>query len=195
MTPGPSPARRRRHAPADGSLEVFVADEQDEQPVDVTRWSRLAQQVVGALGVRGEAELSMLFVASDVMAGLHERFLDGTGPTDVLSFPIDDDVVELGRWPDASTTGPDRSPVGADEAPLLLGDVVICPAVAAANAPGHAGTYEDELALLVVHGILHVLGMDHADTADTAAMRQRERELLDRFHGPLARDPWASPPP
>ncbi len=173
---------------------MFVADEQDDHPVDVTRWSRLAEQVLGAMGVGGEAELSVLFVASDVMAGLNERFLDGSGPTDVLSFPIDDDVVELGRWPDPTTTGPDRSSVEPAEAPLLLGDVVICPAVAAANAPGHAGTYDDELALLVVHGVLHVLGMDHADTAEVAAMQRRERELLDRFHGPLARDPWTAPP-
>jgi probable rRNA maturation factor len=68
------------------------------------------------------------------------------------------------------------------EMPMMLGDVVICPAVAQTNAPTHAGTYDDELALLVVHGILHVLGMDHVDPEEEAAMRRKERELLDLFH-------------
>ena len=66
---------------------------------------------------------------------------------------------------------------------MLLGDVVICPAVAARNAPEHAGTYDDELALLVVHGVLHLLGMDHDDDDEAEAMEQRERELLAKFHG------------
>jgi probable rRNA maturation factor len=65
--------------------------------------------------------------------------------------------------------------------PLLLGDVVICPAVAARNAPEHAGSYEDELALLLVHGILHVLGMDHAFDEEANAMRAKEQDLLARF--------------
>ena len=66
--------------------------------------------------------------------------------------------------------------------PVLLGDVVICPAVAAAQAPSHAGTLADELALLVVHGVLHVLGHDHARLDEAATMQARERELLQRFH-------------
>ncbi len=65
---------------------------------------------------------------------------------------------------------------------MLLGDVVVCPAIAARQAPAHAGSYDDEIALLVVHGVLHVLGMDHAEPADEAAMQARERELLDRHH-------------
>ncbi len=191
MRPGPVPAANRRRKAPEGTLEVFAADEQDAYPVDVARWAHLAEAVLGAQGVRGDAELSLLFVDDLAMAELHRRFLDGDGPTDVLSFPIEEDIVELGRWPDASTTGPDRSPIDPDEAPLLLGDVVICPAVAAANAPHHAGSYDDELALLVVHGVLHVLGLDHADASDAAAMQGLERDLLARFHGPLSGDPWA----
>jgi probable rRNA maturation factor len=68
--------------------------------------------------------------------------------------------------------------------PLLLGDVVICPQVAAKNAPTHAGTYDDELALLVVHGVLHVLGLDHADPDEEREMQAKERSLLERFHKP-----------
>jgi probable rRNA maturation factor len=106
------------------------------------------------------------------------------GPTDVLSFPLEDELVEPGRFPDSGTTGPvdPRVRGEAPEPPLLLGDVVICPAVAARNAPTHAGTYDDEIALLLVHGILHILGNDHADPDEEAAMQAKERELLARFH-------------
>jgi probable rRNA maturation factor len=58
----------------------------------------------------------------------------------------------------------------------------VCPSIAARQAPEHAGSYDDELALLVVHGVLHVLGMDHADPEEAATMQARERDLLDRFH-------------
>ena len=170
--------------PEEGILEVFAADEQSAEPVNVQRWSWLAEQVLRAQGVRGEAELSVLFVTEEAMSDLNQRFMNTSGPTDVLAFPIDDDLIELGRFPDATTTGPDRPPPDPAEAPVLLGDVVICPAVAARNAPDHAGTYEDELALLLVHGILHVLGLDHAEPEQEAAMRQRERELLAQFHDP-----------
>ncbi|MBV9411003.1 MAG: rRNA maturation RNase YbeY, partial [Acidimicrobiia bacterium] len=68
------------------------------------------------------------------------------------------------------------------ETPMMLGDVVLCPAVARRNAESASRTYEDEMALLVVHGILHLLGMDHADADEATAMQRRERELLGRFH-------------
>jgi probable rRNA maturation factor len=181
-----SPPPRRRQGPDDGTLEVFSADEQDAEPVDPGRWADLAQRVLEAKGVRGDAELSLLFVDEATMAGLNQRFMGEAGPTDVLAFPIDEAWTEPGRWPDAGTTGPDREPADPEEGPVLLGDVVICPSVARRNAPEHAGTYDDELALLVVHGILHVLGMDHADAAEEAAMQAEERELLGRFHRPAA---------
>lgn len=184
MRSGPPSSNRRRRLPEDGTLEVFAADEQSAEPVDVHRWSRLAEQVLRAQGVRGEAELSLLFVTEEAISDLNQRFMGMSGPTDVLAFPIDDDLIELGRFPDATTTGPDRPPPDPSDAPVLLGDVVICPAVAAGNAPDHAGTYEDEIALLLVHGILHVLGMDHAEPDEEAAMRGREQELLAQFHHP-----------
>ncbi|HEY4377967.1 MAG TPA: rRNA maturation RNase YbeY [Acidimicrobiales bacterium] len=182
IRPGPPTGKRRRRLPEEGELEVFVADEQQDHPVDTARWARLAEQVLGAEGMVGDAELSILFVTESVIAELNERFLGHEGPTDVLAFPIDDDVIELGRFPDASMAGPDRPPLDPSEAPVLLGDVVICPAVAARNAPSHAGTFDDEIALLVVHGVLHVLGMDHAEAPDAEAMQARERELLARFN-------------
>ena len=108
MATRPVSSKRRRRPPPEGGLEVFVADEQAEHPVDVARWSRLAERVLEAQGVHGDAELSVLFVDDEVMAELNKRFMDEDGPTDVLAFPLDDDLVELGRWPDAGTTGPDR---------------------------------------------------------------------------------------
>jgi probable rRNA maturation factor len=191
----PSRQTRRRVGPDDGSVTVFVADERSagrqEQPVDAARWIALAEAVLATEGVRGEVELSVLFVGEDVIAELNEQHLGASGPTDVLSFPIDGEQVEPGRWPDGGGPGPDRLVSDPDGLPLLLGDVVICPSVAAANAPAHAGTYDDEVALLLVHGILHLLGMDHADDADRVAMQARERQHLEANHGPLARDPWA----
>lgn len=181
----PRTGPRRRVAEA-GELEVFVADEQEDQPVDVGRWAELARAVVSDEGIRGDAQIALLFVTDEVISDLNAKFLGESGPTDVLSFPIEEDLGDLQRWPDVTTTGPDRDVPAAEEAPLLLGDVVICPAVAARNAPEHTGTYEDELALLVVHGVLHVLGMDHADPGDAARMRARERELLERYHGAVA---------
>ncbi|HEX2851394.1 MAG TPA: rRNA maturation RNase YbeY [Acidimicrobiales bacterium] len=163
-------------------IEVFVADEQSDRPVDTARWLRLAEEVLRAEGVRGDAELSVLFVDETAMADLNLRFHGTEGPTDVLAFPIDEEPVEGGRSPDSGGTGPGSSPEEPGDMPLMLGDVVVCPAVADRNAPEHAGTYEDELALLIVHGILHLLGMDHLDDEEAEVMERREQELLDRFH-------------
>ena len=143
----------------------------------------IAEQVLKAEGVRGSAELSVLFVDEAAMADLTKRFLGKDEATDVLAFPIDEDPVPGGRSPDSGGQGPNRLDEESHEVPALLGDVVICPAVAIRNAPEHAGSYEDELALLVVHGILHLMGMDHVDDEEAAAMERRERELLERFNG------------
>jgi len=174
-------ATRRRRAPAEGEVEVFGVDEQHDQPVELARWVDLATNVLLDSGIRGEAELSLLFVDEAVMADLNQRFMGAEGPTDVLAFPLDDPI-DAGRWPDSGSTGPDRDPPETSELPLLLGDVVVCPSVAARQAPEHAGSDADEIALLVVHGILHVLGMDHAEPEEAATMQARERDLLDRFH-------------
>jgi probable rRNA maturation factor len=179
----PRPAPKPPRLGPEGDVQVFGADEQNAAPVDVDRWVRLARDVLVAEGVQGDVELSLLFVDEETIAELNARFMDADGPTDVLAFPIDDPVV-AGRWPDASTSGPDREDPEPGDLPLLLGDVVVCPAVAERQAPEHAGSYDDELALLVVHGVLHVLGHDHAEPDETAVMQARERALLDEFHHP-----------
>jgi probable rRNA maturation factor len=174
-------AKRRRRTPAEGEVEVFGVDEQTDHDIELARWVDLAADVLRDSGVRGEAELSLVFVGEEVMAGLNSRFMGAEGPTDVLAFPIDDPI-DPGRWPDSGSTGPDRDPPDVGDLPMLLGDVVVCPAVAHRQAPEHAGSFDDEVALLVVHGVLHVLGMDHAEPEETAAMQARERDLLDRYH-------------
>ena len=184
MEPGYPLTSKRRRLPEEGSIEVFVADEQSSHRVDGTRWQKLAKRVLAVEGLRGDAELSLLFVDEAAMTELNKRFMGHDEPTDVLAFPLEDDLVGAGRWPDNGPTGPASNRVEVEEAPLLLGDVVVCPAVAAANAPSHAGTYDDEIALLVVHGILHVLGMDHADPDEAATMQAKERSLLERFNKP-----------
>ena len=176
------------------AIEVFVADEQNDQPVDTMRWVRLAESVLTEEGVPGDAELSMLFVDEAAMADLNKRFLGKDGPTDVLAFPIDEEPVEGGRSPDSGGTGPGDTSEPTD-LPTVLGDVVVCPAVAYRNAPEHAGTYEDELALLVVHGLLHLLGMDHEDDEEAEAMEERERMLLAKFHRSATAPPAAPEPP
>ena len=160
---------------------MFVADEQTVVVVDAARWQRLAGAVLTAEGVRGHAELSILFIGRDDMTELNTQFMGVDGPTDVLAFPIDAAEVEVASLPTRSVA-PDRAPADPGDLPLLLGDVVVCPEVAAAQCAEHAGTLDDELALLVVHGVLHVLGHDHAEADERERMRARERELLEAHH-------------
>jgi probable rRNA maturation factor len=176
----------RQKVGGDGDPEVFVADEQHSVDVDVSRWRALAEGVLADEGVRGNVELSLLFVEADDIAALNEQFLGEARPTDVLAFPIDAVDVDVMSSPTSGRSGPDRPPPDPSDQPLLLGDVVVCPAVARDQAEEHAGTLDDELALLVVHGILHVLGYDHEQDDETEAMRARERALLEarHWHGP-----------
>ncbi|MGC8462443.1 MAG: rRNA maturation RNase YbeY [Acidimicrobiales bacterium] len=163
------------------AVDVHAADEQSDHPVDLRRWSALAAAVLEAEGITSDAEVSLLFVDEDTIAVLNERFLGRSGPTDVLAFPIDDEDEPAGRTPDRGTPGP-LSTEPEPEPPRLVGDVVICPAVATRNAVDHEVGADDEVALLVVHGILHLLGMDHEDDGEAERMERRERELLARFH-------------
>ncbi len=137
---------------------VVVRDDQAVEPVEIDRWAALATAVLRAEGEAGE--LNLLFVDEAAMVELNRRHMGQEGPTDVLSFPID------GRG--AGVEG-------------LLGDVVVCPAVARRNASTPRGSYEGELALLVVHGVLHVLGHDHAEDDEAAVMRAAEVAHLAAF--------------
>lgn len=157
-----------------GSPRAVVADDRppSSDPAVDSRWlSDLAGRALVALGITGAAELAVTLVTVERITELNRAHLGGAGPTDVLSFPMD------GRQPPA---GGDGGEGGGP--PWTLGDVVICPQVAAEQAPGHAGTLEDELALLCVHGILHVLGHDHAEVDEALIMRAEEARVLEVVH-------------
>ncbi|MGI9605810.1 MAG: rRNA maturation RNase YbeY [Acidimicrobiales bacterium] len=139
-------------------MAVVGIDEQVVHPVDVKSWVTLAKAVLSAEGVRGPAELDLTFVDRDAMTDLNAKHMGGTGPTDVLSFPLDDDPEQ-----------------GGDDQPRLLGDIVICPEVVHGQAPQDPVS---EMALMVVHGVLHILGMDHADPHEAAVMKAAEERHL-----------------
>ncbi len=172
-----SPARRS----SAGAAVVVAADEQAEVAVDVDRWARLAESSLLDLGAFGE--LTLTFIDVDEMSELNREHMGVDGPTDVLSFPLDAADLDAADLDAGDLDAPE-----VDAAPVLLGDVVICPSIAAVAAPDHAGTLDDELALLVVHGVLHVLGHDHAHTEEAAVMRAAELDLLERHH-------WGGPAP
>ena len=174
--------KKPKRVGGDGELTVFCASEQDGISIDLARWQMLATDVLKAEGVRGAAEMSILFVEPHVMAEMNSVHMGKTGPTDVLAFPIDAFVPEFASGPGSVSRGPDRAAENIEDSPLLLGDVVICPEVARAQAPSHAGTFDDEIALLVTHGSLHVLGYDHAETDEREQMQGREKELLELYH-------------
>lgn len=168
--------------------EVFCSDEQDEVPIDLPRWRKLALDTLSHEGVRGSCELSLYFVDRASMAELNREHMGKEGATDVLAFPLDGTELVEASGPGRASAGPARPHPDHDDMPYLLGDVVVCPAVAKEQFGDHAGTLDDELALLVVHGILHVLGHDHDEPVATAAMREREMSVLTTHH-------WGGPAP
>ncbi|NNN19582.1 MAG: rRNA maturation RNase YbeY [Acidimicrobiaceae bacterium] len=165
------------------AVEVFIANEQSAFPVDEDRWMRFSLGVLKSQKVTGNAELSLIFVDRSAIEGLNERFMGQSGPTDVLSFPIETEPYTGGRSPDSGGSQRSSTP-DSYSMPFLLGDVVVCPEVANENAAAHAGTnfhdgsLDDEMALLIVHGILHLFGMDHELDDEASVMEEREQELL-----------------
>jgi len=166
----------------DGDLEIFCADEQTDIEVDISRWRELAEKVLRSQGVRGAAELTLMFVPETAIAGLNEQYMGKLGSTDVLAFPLDAVEVVRSPGPGAMSRGPERVPLDISDLPVMLGDVVVCPAVAMRQAPSHAGNLDDEFALLIVHGILHVLGLDHDTDEKAQTMQAAERKLLEQHH-------------
>ena len=142
-------------------------------PADEDALRELAQYVIGQMETHPLADLSMLLVDEAHMTNLHEKWMEEPGPTDVLSFPMD----ELRPH---SMAGPNRSRGrdGDEPEPVLLGDVVLCPQVAAVQAGQHGHSTQAELELLTVHGVLHLLGYDHADPEEEAEMFGLQNELL-----------------
>jgi probable rRNA maturation factor len=139
----------------DDQPPLIALDDRQDADVDLEGLMTLARATLLGEGI-ADAELSISFVTEDEIAGLRERYLHEAGPTDVLSFPLDDEAGEDGL--------------------RQLGDVVIAPAVASRNNPDDPAA---ELRLLLVHGILHLLGHDHLEQADRATMWARQ----ERYSG------------
>jgi probable rRNA maturation factor len=147
-------------------VNVYFSDEQD-RPVDGDSLRALAERVLVAEGLPLETEVSLMLVGPEEMASYQERFMGRSGPTDVLAFPL----VEL-----LPGSAPRRV---ANEPPIALGDVFVCPSVVASRITEEGLDSEDYgLERLVVHGILHLLGYDHADDHSAETMERREDELL-----------------
>lgn len=135
-------------------------------PVDEQAVQRLAVYALDQLHVHPDADLAILFVDEAAMEQLHVQWMDEPGPTDVLSFPMD----ELRPGTEDSVT-----PAG------LLGDIVVCPQVATAQAQAAGHTAQEEILLLTTHGILHLLGFDHAEPEEEREMFGIQRDILVGF--------------
>lgn len=138
-------------------------------PVDESGLVALARHVLDDMKVHPLAELSLLLVDEAAMSELHEKWMGEPGPTDVLAFPMDE------LRPGHQSSGSDD---GDAADPGLLGDVVLCPAVAKAQARQAGHSVEDELRLLCTHGILHLLGYDHAEPEEHKEMFGLQAGLL-----------------
>ncbi len=128
---------------------------------DTNRIKSLADFSLRSLGIHPESELSISLVDMEEMSSLHMRWLDESGPTDVLSFPMDE------LKPNSSSDGPG-----------ILGDIVLCPEYAKKQAVKIGHSLQDELEVLVVHGVLHLLGFDHRENDEKTMMFSRQDEIL-----------------
>jgi probable rRNA maturation factor len=152
-------------------MSIEIANESGVD-VDESDLAALARHVLDDMRVHPLAELSVLLIDEPAMTELHVRWMGEEGPTDVLAFPMD----EL-RLPQPGGHGDHGSP-DPDAAEVLLGDVVICPQVAAAQAAEAGQDVQDEIDLLCTHGILHLLGYDHAEPKEHATMFGLQDRLL-----------------
>ena len=145
------------------SIEVY---NESGVSIDAVLISSVARFALDAMRVSPAAELSILAVTTDAMSELHERWMDEPGPTDVMSFPMDE-LADESRRPDAPDMGP-----------ALLGDIVLCPEFAQSQAKTAGHGLDDELHLLTVHGVLHLLGYDHGEPDEEREMFGLQTTLL-----------------
>ena len=153
-------------------MSTEIANESGVE-VGETAIVEVARHALERMGVSPLAELSILLVELSPMAELHERWLDEPGPTDVMSFPMDE--LDSAKRPDAPISGP-----------ALLGDIVLCPEFAREQAAAAGHSLDDELHLLTVHGVLHLLGYDHAEADEEREMFALQSELLAEWREDLA---------
>jgi probable rRNA maturation factor len=148
------------------SIEVLNESGADAH---VTELGRLARYVLDRMRIHPQAELCLKLVDPDTMAQYNEKWMDKQGPTDVLAFPMD----ELS--PASEDAGPEEG---------MVGDILLCPQVAAEQAPANGQSTEQEIDLLTVHGVLHLLGYDHAEPDERREMFALQSRLLAEWHDP-----------
>jgi probable rRNA maturation factor len=158
--------------------------------VDELALADLGRYVLEAMRVSPLADLSVVLLDAPAMAALHQQWMDLEGPTDVMAFPMDgpDDHIERGEHP--GSIGDERP-----APPALLGDVVLCPDVAAVQARDAGHSLEAELHLLCTHGILHLLGYDHGDADHERAMFELQERILRGWAQKSGRGPINAPLP
>ncbi|GAB3522282.1 rRNA maturation RNase YbeY [Arthrobacter monumenti] len=150
------------------SIEI---NNESAMAADDEELSRLGRYVLDRLHVHPQAELSIILVDTEAMEKLHIEWMDEPGATDVLSFPMDE--LRPGTQGQPSSAG-------------VLGDIVLCPQVAEEQAAEAGHSTGDELLLLTTHGILHLLGYDHAEPGEEREMFGLQRDLLSGFTGRAA---------
>ena len=146
-------------------MTIEINNESDHQ-IDEQVLLRLMEYNLAELHVSADADVAIVLVDEGAMESLHVQWMDEPGPTDVLSFPMD----EL-------RPGSEDAPTPAG----LLGDIVLCPAVAETQAVAAKHSTQDELILLTTHGLLHLLGFDHAEPDEEREMFGLQRELIAGF--------------
>jgi len=159
-------------------------------PVDEVALTRLGRFVLDAMRVNALAELSVVLLDADAMAALHVQWMDLPGPTDVMAFPMDGADAPMDRLDPSAPPGTDE-----DLGDAMLGDVVLCPVVAADQATSAGHSTEAELHLLCTHGILHLLGFDHGDADAEREMFQLQARILADWEKASGRGPIRAPLP
>ncbi|WP_334123488.1 rRNA maturation RNase YbeY [Glutamicibacter sp.] len=147
------------------SIEV---NNETEFEVDLQDVSALADSVLKAMYLHPETEVSVVFIDEEAMSALHVEWMDLEGPTDVMSFPMDE------LRPGTSSAPGDNG---------ILGDIVICPTVAQAQAQAGGHSTHDEILLLTTHGLLHLMGFDHMEPDEKEEMFTLQRRLLESYTG------------
>ena len=150
-------------------MAIEIANESNVD-VDTASICEVARHALAEMGVHPLADLSILIVDIGYMSELNLRWMGSDGPTDVLSFPMDE--LSVGRGPSH-----DEEPAGE----TLLGDIALCPEVAAKQAITAGHSTLDELRMLTVHGVLHILGYDHAEPDEAKRMFGLQQSLLDSW--------------
>jgi probable rRNA maturation factor len=159
-------------------------------PVDEKALADVGRFVLDALRIDPLADVSVLLVDTDTMAALHEQWMDLAGPTDVMAFPMDSADGPAERRDPSAPPGTDANP-----GETMLGDVVLCPAVAADQASSAGHSTDAELQLLCTHGILHLLGYDHGEPDEEQEMFELQARLVAEWARMTKRGPIRTPLP